>query len=92
MPSTAVNHPELPFDSELVTVVLSDEQKAQLLPLVRQQVVDRRGLLFCSVAPFLDVQDGETKLRLQAAFIDHKTAGKILKLISDAKNGAKHHS
>jgi hypothetical protein len=75
---------ELPFNSEIVTVVLSDRQRDQLMPLVEKQATDRRAVVFVSVAPFWDLDAGETRLRLQAAFLDWKTANKVLKLIRAA--------
>jgi hypothetical protein len=76
-------HPELPFDAGVVTVTLTAEQHAQLLPLVRRQVTDRLGLLLMSIAPYVEVEAGETKLRLQVMYLDWKTARKILKLIRE---------
>jgi hypothetical protein len=44
-----------------VELILTDSQAAELLPLVREQVYSRRGLLLMSVGPFLD--SGTTRLR-----------------------------
>jgi hypothetical protein len=74
---------ELPFSDAIVTVALSDQQQAQLLPLVSRQAIHRKGLLFLSVAPFWSVEEQQTQLRLQATFLPWKTANKILKLIRE---------
>lgn len=62
-----------------IELTLTDSQAAELLPLVRQQVSSRRGLLLVSVAPFLN--DGTTRLRLQAQYVRQPAAAKILKLM-----------
>jgi hypothetical protein len=74
---------ELTFDPGLVTLVLTDSQRQQLEPLVRRQVKDRRGLLFVSVAPFLE--NGQTAFRLQAKFVPHRTANRLLRIIRECK-------
>jgi hypothetical protein len=61
---------------------LTDEQGPQLAPLVRRQVLDRKGLLPVSVAPFME--NGETAFQRQAQFLEWKTASKVLKLIREA--------
>jgi len=82
-----MEHDELPFGPDLITLALTDSQSQQLRCLIRRQVTDRKGLLSCSVAPFISSENGETHFRLQAAFIPWKTANKVLKIIRDAKNG-----
>jgi hypothetical protein len=66
---------------DLVEVVLTETQRCQLLPLVRQQSTTRRGLLLVSIAPFLD--QGTSKLRLQAVFLQQAAAAKVLKIIQN---------
>jgi hypothetical protein len=81
MPSPAPHHPELPFASEIVTVALTRQQEEQLWPLIRRQTIDHLGLLFVSAAPFLDLEQSETRLRLQAVYLNRKISQQILKLI-----------
>jgi hypothetical protein len=68
-----------------LTIILTDAQTAELLPLVRQQPVTKRGLLLISVAPFFD-DEGTTRLRLQAVFVRQSAASKILKIIEHDGN------
>jgi hypothetical protein len=77
-------HPELPFTAGITTITLTPDQERDLLPLVQRQVIDRRGLLFFSVAPFMDVEAGSPALRLQAVFLPWKIANRVLKLIREA--------
>jgi hypothetical protein len=51
---------------------------------VRQQSETRKVLLFCSVAPFLVVENGEIYFRLKAKLLPWKVANKVLKLIREA--------
>ena len=78
---TAAVQPELPFTGPLVSFVLTPDQCDRLFPLVRQQVTDRRGLLFVSIAPFIAVDLDGTQLRLQAVWLPWKTVNKVLRLI-----------
>ena len=75
------DHPELPFPTEPVSFALTREQHLLLLPLVRKQTTSKKGLLCVSIAPFIRVENGETKLRLQAIFLEQKTATKVLRAI-----------
>jgi hypothetical protein len=70
---------------ELVNLVLTDEQRRQLEPLVRRQTHDRRGLLFVSVAPFWSVEAGQTRLRLQAKFLPWARARRALKVMQETE-------
>ena len=49
--------PKLSFDS-LVTIRLIEQQHLELEQLVRSQILKRQGLIFCSVSPFVSLQDG----------------------------------
>jgi hypothetical protein len=70
---------------EVVTLVLTDEQRRWLEPLVRRQAQDRRGLLFVSVAPFWSVEAGQTRLRLQAKFLPWARARRALKVMQETE-------
>jgi hypothetical protein len=71
---------ELKFRDDIVTVLLTDQQRQQLEPLVRRQAQDRRGLLLISVAPH--IEDGNV-FHLQAVYLRPKQANRVLKIIKE---------
>lgn len=80
-----MNQLNLPFD--LVAFPLTEEQARLVVPLVRRQAEDRRGLLFVSVAP--NVQDGSNLFTLQAQFLPWRKANRVLKIIREGEKVAK---
>jgi hypothetical protein len=65
----------------LVVVDLFAYQAKDLWALVRRQHTDRKGAIFMSVAPHMVDEGGWSRLRLQAAFVPHLKANKIIKII-----------
>jgi hypothetical protein len=70
---------ELPFDPGIITIELSPAQVCDLIPLLRRQVIDRRGLIFVSIAPYIEANG----FRLQAKFLRWPVANKVLKLLKN---------
>lgn len=72
---------DTPSPTEIITVNILQSQAAELWPLVQRQATDRKGLIFVSVAPYMTRHNSWARLRLQAVFMPHKAANKILKII-----------
>lgn len=70
------------LESDIVTVLLTDEQRNALAPLVREATADRKGVIFFSAAPC--IENGQREFRLQAKCLPWKTANKVLKLIRES--------
>ena len=87
LPRTRMHAQNLPKDEscqdlgQVVTIQLLERQAEDLWPIVRRQVDDKKGLIFYSVAPYLTMKPGCVQLRMQAVFVPHPKANKILKLI-----------
>src|ERR1700730_2859273 len=61
---------------------LTDDQKAQIQPLVRSAAAQRRNVLFIATgSPVLDATLGETFWKLQIAIVKPATGEKIRKLV-----------
>jgi hypothetical protein len=69
----------------VIEVILTAAQKEHLLPLVRRQLVVRKGLVMVSVAPHFI--DGEPVLRLQAQYLRQPAAAKVSKIMAQERRG-----
>jgi hypothetical protein len=72
----------MPDPDQIIEIALTAEQTARLLPLIREQPIRRKGLLFVTVGP--TVTSTGTLLRLQAKWIAWPRAQAVLRLINSA--------